>query len=123
MLRPPPRSTRPDTLFPFTTLFRSRLGHRLARRSAQNLVRALALRLLELGRAVGLAHLVLDLLLAHHQPLVALEPLHRHVDQRDDDERSEEHTSEIQSLMRISYAVFCFKKNTRLITLKRHKTT
>src|SRR3546814_21169171 len=91
MLRPPPRSTRPDTLFPFTTLFRSRLGHRLARRSAQTLVRALALRLLELGRAVGLAHLVLDLLLAHHQPLVALEPFHRPVDQRDEDEPAGAH--------------------------------
>src|SRR3546814_6693128 len=71
MIRRPPRSTRTDTLFPYTTLFRSRrpshhvfaAGHRLA--------------------AVG------NLL-----------------------ERSEEHTSELQSLMRISYDVFCLKKKT-----------
>src|SRR3546814_16572473 len=74
MIRRPPRSTRTDTLFPYTTLFRSaRAPARLYRRS---------------GGAAGRA--------SEHR-------LH-HVG------RSEEHTSELQSLMRISYAVFCLKK-------------
>src|SRR3546814_14411973 len=72
MIRRPPRSTRTDTLFPYTTLFRSGRGD------------------LEKGdRPAGI------------DPLAALQ-------QRD--QRSEEHTSELQSLMRISYAVFCLKK-------------
>src|SRR3546814_5457502 len=74
MIRRPPRSTRTDTLFPYTTLFRSRSFRprpdRRRRRQA--------------GRCL----------------FVAL--------------RSEEHTSELQSLMRISYAVFCLKKKKKL---------
>src|SRR3546814_19391046 len=73
MIRRPPRSTRTDTLFPYTTLFRS------GGRGGIHEVEAGALRRL-LGRL-------------------------QHV-------RSEEHTSELQSLMRISYAVFCLKKKT-----------
>src|SRR3546814_2086467 len=76
IIRRPPRSTRTDTLFPYTTLFRSHC---------------------EFGR-VGDAALALEL----------VDP---RVDQRDAFRmRSEEHTSELQSLMRISYAVFCLKK-------------
>src|SRR3546814_4617389 len=80
MIRRPPRSTRTDTLFPYTTLFRS-------------------------------------------PPLSPGKPRYRcliHVEQRRDGalrvagcKRSEEHTSELQSLMRISYAVFCLKKKTQ----------
>src|SRR3546814_2126744 len=89
MIRRPPRSTRTDTLFPYTTLFRSverrkphrghpvrcriekaRLGHRRFRTSAPKIARPAFM-------------------------------------------RSEEHTSELQSLMRISYAVFCLKKKNR----------
>src|SRR3546814_1366451 len=78
MIRRPPRSTRTDTLFPYTTLFRS----------------AVDFAFLASGRVAG----------ARSQP--------RHVGDRaaDDAHRSEEHTSELQSLMRISYAVFCLKK-------------
>src|SRR3546814_6623049 len=72
MIRLPPRSTRTDTLFPYTTLFRSPGGGRLARRARRR-------------------H---DRRRPHRQG------------------RSEEHTSELQSLMRISYAVFCLKKKT-----------
>src|SRR3546814_2820625 len=89
MIRRPPRSTRTDTLFPYTTLFRS----------------------IGLGRA---GHHVLQKLLVPRRvddDIAALfggEPdlcgIHR--------DRSEEHTSELQSLMRISYAVFCLKKKT-----------
>src|SRR3546814_1665987 len=82
MIRRPPRSTRTDTLFPYTTLFRSVRQHL---RPPQHLLR----------QALPLA-LVLD---REHHLLAALAGV-----------RSEEHTSELQSLMRISYAVFCLKK-------------
>src|SRR3546814_1317557 len=88
MIRRPPRSTRTDTLFPYTTLFRSRPGVR--RRGVQARSRR------RLGDADGErrhARRGGDLRLAE---LVGV--------------RSEEHTSELQSLMRISYAVFCLKK-------------
>src|SRR3546814_5669704 len=95
MIRRPPRSTRTDTLFPYTTLFRSQRGvgrgpgrgderearpqdaRQAARRSPQGA---------RPGRQVGSRQLANPAL------------------------RSEEHTSELQSLMRISYAVFCLKK-------------
>src|SRR3546814_18330783 len=80
MIRRPPRSTRTDTLFPYTTLFRSLPGVR-ARGKNDRRLRAASAR----DRAVQAAR-------------------------RDRDDRSEEHTSELQSLMRISYAVFCLKK-------------
>src|SRR3546814_13320454 len=82
MIRRPPRSTRTDTLFPYTTLFRS--GRRV---SAGDPVRIASISKLVI--AIGVMRLVeagkLDL-------------------------RSEEHTSALQSLMRNSYAVFCLKK-------------
>src|SRR3546814_2840378 len=75
MIRRPPRSTRTDTLFPYTTLFRSRAARR--RRCGRR----------------------------RNPPATAKPP------------RSEEHTSELQSLMRISYAVFCLKKKTLIVSL------
>src|SRR3546814_4143589 len=104
MLRRPPGSTRTDTLFPYTTLFRSQIGVR-----THDLVEVN-----EQRRAVGIVafdrhHLVLELavlprriraLVRGERELVLLLT------------RSEEHTSELQSLMRISYAVFCLKKKT-----------
>src|SRR3546814_13417436 len=93
MIRRPPRSTRPDTLFPYTTLFRSNSlslhgdgggGHRPRR-----------------------AHL----LHCGHGPVPGRR-LRGPVRDRHPGTRSEEHTSELQSLMRISYAVFCLKKKT-----------
>src|SRR3546814_17524552 len=97
MIRRPPRSTRTDTLFPYTTLFRSpqhppanpRTGH-------------------DLG--------------AFGQRREAADRQDRRAGGQAQPGRSEEHTSELQSLMRISYAVFCLKKkkktpsNTRLVT-------
>src|SRR3546814_5407221 len=90
MRRRPPRSTRTDTLFPYTTLFRSVL--RLHARRSDTVVPHLAGSLVRRGRLrrVGVAHL--RFLESH---------------------RSEEHTSELQSLMRISYAVFCLKKKNK----------
>src|SRR3546814_1535203 len=105
MIRLPPRSTRTDTLFPYTTLFRSRR------------VRS--------GRVTG------------HARSAAGAPRHRGgrggVGQRappagasgGGGARSEEHTSELQSLMRISYAVFCLKKKNKHITtniIREHDT-
>src|SRR3546814_7847585 len=75
MIRRPPRSTRTDTLFPYTTLFRS---------AYMELVERLSPSMLRVARG--------------YVPTQAVA------------ERSEEHTSELQSLMRISYAVFCLKK-------------
>src|SRR3546814_1414786 len=85
MIRRPPRSTRTDTLFPYTTLFRSRPDHK--------------------GRGCCMAQLKpsYPLYLAN----VAKRP---NQDLEVTDKRSEEHTSELQSLMRSSYAVFCLKK-------------
>src|SRR3546814_6357680 len=101
MIRRPPRSTRTDTLFPYTTLFRSRAAQERRvgdlrihpdegrERPARTRARAAAAdaRLRAPGADEGRGQ---------GQP----------------DPRSEEHTSELQSLMRISYAVFCLKKKT-----------
>src|SRR3546814_10828105 len=93
MIRRPPRSTRTDTLFPYTTLFRSRATAAPSRASRRAMAAPMpreppvtrAVRPAR-GREAGMGRL-----------------------------RSEEHTSELQSLMRISYAVFCLKKK------KKHK--
>src|SRR3546814_4723219 len=99
MIRRPPRSTRTDTLFPYTTLFRSllrALAHRLG---------ILAVRDARGSQLCGVHRHDRPVLLHHHVGghLLAIE-------------RSEEHTSELQSLMRISYAVFCLKKKTNTHT-------
>src|SRR3546814_4946655 len=87
MIRRPPRSTRTDTLFPYTTLFRSGGGSQPAaspRRLSPGSSPRTRHRTPDAGRSLAAA-----------------------------DGRSEEHTSELQSLMRISYAVFCLKKKKR----------
>src|SRR3546814_5027852 len=91
MIRRPPRSTRTDTLFPYTTLFRSVLRRRVTggRRRCLSLCRS------------GCRQ-------RKNPPL----PCRRL--------RSEEHTSELQSLMRISYAVFCLKKKNNNQNTKTH---
>src|SRR3546814_3790308 len=88
MIRRPPRSTRTDTLFPYTTLFRSKLKTAAATlKTSPDEVPARIAALVEI-RATGVCH-------------------------TDEFTRSEEHTSELQSLMRISYAVFCLKKKNK----------
>src|SRR3546814_2301009 len=90
MIRRPPRSTRTDTLFPYTTLFRSRWFRSTlrSRRNQQN--RTLISRnTTNHGQKVRQVKVVTQGIFI---------------------DRSEEHTSELQSLMRISYAVFCLKK-------------
>src|SRR3546814_19476978 len=85
MIRRPPRSTRTDTLFPYTTLFRSGWRRRMRARSLP----------------------------------ISMSSTRRPRPMRPRSSRSEEHTSELQSLMRISYAVFCLKKKKNK---KRNKT-
>src|SRR3546814_13547541 len=93
MIRLPPRSTRTDTLFPYTTRFRSgpRAGARVGRPDGRDQQPGRGHRADPRGSRCrrGAARVV-----------------------RDGVGRSEEHTSELQSLMRISYAVFCLKKKT-----------
>src|SRR3546814_15558272 len=97
MILRPPRSTRTDTLFPYTTLFRSRLPLRHDRPDARILIR---LRV-HTESVFTLARAPCGTGLFGSKSL-------RRIEIRVP--RSEEHTSELQSLMRISYAVFCFKK-------------
>src|SRR3546814_9915971 len=120
MIRRPPRSTRTDTLFPYTTLFRS-LAAAVRAHDGVDFARVD-------GQADALEDLfalnarteVLDFenrLLAHGKILNGLLELWS---------RSEEHTSELQSLMRISYAVFCLKKKNksqRILSIRNAQVT
>src|SRR3546814_2518331 len=118
MLRRPPRSTRTDPLFPYPTLFRSALDFSMPRLggvfqeilvAAVQLLRRGVLRGRRGRRRLGLGHAAAG---------------HQHCARRH--QRSEEHTSELQSLMRISYAVFCLKKTknkSQHITYKKHAIT
>src|SRR3546814_8649273 len=96
MIRRPPRSTRTDTLFPYTTLFRSRRRAAIAGKPVRNV------------KCLTTSY---DGFRQKYVPFAG----ERHVFLR-----SEEHTSELQSLMRISYAVFCLKKK---MTYDRHTRT
>src|SRR3546814_6803492 len=99
MIRRPPRSTRTDTLFPYTTLFRSHEA-------------------VELGFGQRIGSFLLDWVLRGDREKrvrqVKRLPADGHfafLHRLEQGGRSEEHTSELQSLMRLSYAVFCLKKN------------
>src|SRR3546814_6419237 len=109
MIRRPPRSTLTDTLFPYTTLFRSAY---VARMVVQPVVERRGMRIgLHIGKRQRARHFLIQMVERQvearlggvRQPVAVIGV-----------ERSEEHTSELQSLMRISYAVFCLKKKTRL---------
>src|SRR3546814_3052114 len=86
MIRRPPRSTRTDTLFPYTTLFRSPSEREIKK----------------VASAQGILSMRQDGLVKILNGITSFEEVQS--------VRSEEHTSELQSLMRISYAVFCLKK-------------
>src|SRR3546814_10259799 len=97
MIRRPPRSTRTDTLFPYTTLFRSEARHSVeGTRDPRRRCRRCRVR-----QRLGGDHLQGQAEGSRHHLL-----------------RSEEHTSELQSLMRISYAVFCLKKKIKKSQIK-----
>src|SRR3546814_1258262 len=109
MIRRPPRSTRTDTLFPYTTLFRSHRPGSLAGEVIDDLK---VLR----ARVEDLQHiLILDQQIEQRLQVQAggLGVYRSRL-------RSEEHTSELQSLMRISYAVFCLKKKNNTKTQPNH---
>src|SRR3546814_3569575 len=119
MIRRPPRSTRTDTLFPYTTLFRSRqqkIAEGLA--AADNSQKALAQAKDQVNE---------ELKVARAKANEIIEQAHQRANQIVDAAkteaiaRSEEHTSELQSLMRISYAGFCLKKKKK-ITSTNYKT-
>src|SRR3546814_9835990 len=101
MIRRPPRSTRTDTLFPYTTLFRS------PRRSTTSEAAMVAE-----AKARGRPRA---------KPAAPAETRERGGIQSLERARSEEHTSELQSLMRISYAVFCLKKKQHNIQIRSPK--
>src|SRR3546814_2941839 len=105
MIRRPPRSTRTDTLFPYTTLFRSVLqcitdfdepesDFAMLRRVVETTGLPMSFSLMQMPHAPDRWRSVLAMT----------------------EQRSEEHTSELQSLMRISYAVFCLKKKNNKIS-------
>src|SRR3546814_6824141 len=98
MIRRPPRSTRTDTLFPYTTLFRSAAVYLPINHPEVE-------EFIELRRPTG-GDPNRKAMNLHHGLLV----------------RSEEHTSELQSLMRISYAVFCLKKKNQTTKRKSSNT-
>src|SRR3546814_19478117 len=123
MIRRPPRSTRTDTLFPYTTLCRSEqeageagIGDKADMRAA----------VAEPEQGIGIAdhraargkivvEIIDDRREQQRAPLLLEEKVVGHLLGAPAlASRSEEHTSELQSLMRISYAVFCLKKNTKL---------
>src|SRR3546814_2619791 len=119
MTRRPPRSTRTDTLFPYTTLFRSVLAGEVALPAGA--VREPFIDVDDIAD-VAVAALTQD----HHanrlyevtgpRALTFAEAVNEIA------QRSEEHTSELQSLMRISYAVFCMKKNINYNTISNNST-
>src|SRR3546814_1399079 len=109
MIRRPPRSTRTDTLFPYTTLFRSRLSVQpdARRRAGDGLSAGRG------GDRQGGSRRADRRNRARVRRAVLRRGLRRRLAGR-----SEEHTSELQSLMRISYAVFCLKKKKKIQAIK-----
>src|SRR3546814_1394627 len=104
MRRRPPRSTRTDTLFPYTTLFRSPFSASEEQMCAFELLECESM------------EQAMDLACEHpmaHAATIEVRPVWEMLDVA---KRSEEHTSELQSLMRISYAVFCLKKKNNTTT-------
>src|SRR3546814_10819313 len=110
MIRRPPRSTRTDTLFPYTTLFRS------SPQDAGGRCHSFAGRISLAGKCPRTAES--DAASRRSQPGRRDRGEHR----SPDPSRSEEHTSELQSLMRISYAVFCLKKKKQTTHMQQHQT-
>src|SRR3546814_4289205 len=112
MIRRPPRATRTDTLFPYTTLFRS---HQLPQCLGVDQVAVVrqgdAIRRVDVKRLGFVrAFRACSRITAMADSDAAAKQPHLRFIEHILDQRSEEHTSELQSLMRISYAVFCFTK-------------
>src|SRR3546814_3177203 len=111
MIRRPPRSTRTDTLFPYTTLFRSAIPGIASNYTSMDDTRTRKNK---------------DLVYTGKNDI---KKINQYKLYQNSSERSEEHTSELQSLMRISYAVFCLKKkidkvrNIYVISLNKRQPT
>src|SRR3546814_7197139 len=116
MFRQPPRSTRTDTLFPYTTLFRSlreangHIDNHVMWSGGSNAADDATYP----GRVAYIQDRALEAMDRWLAAIVADRSNRRQAEKV----RSEEHTSELQSLMRISYAVFCLKKKTTIYTSK-----
>src|SRR3546814_3248531 len=111
MIRRPPRSTRTDTLFPYTTLFRSHLKKSARHLLATHEVKFRAIEALTERYPVAPMCVLFRVSRSGYYAWLRRKPSMREMANRKL-LRSEEHTSELQSLMRISYAVFCLKKKT-----------
>src|SRR3546814_1034278 len=109
MIRRPPRSTRTDTLFPYTTLFRSHVNY--CDSAYEAMIDADAVLILTEWNEFRALDLARMRQLLRQPVIVDLRNIYAPQDMAA--ARSEEHTSELQSLMRISYAVFCLKKKTQ----------
>src|SRR3546814_2910805 len=115
-LRQPPRSTRTDTLFPYTSLFRSE-GHTIPPHTVNYRANIWALHargvrdILSVATVGGIARGLEPGALAVPDQIIDYTYGRKNT-------RSEEHTSELQSLMRISYAVFCLKKKKNNQTIR-----
>src|SRR3546814_5811571 len=123
MIRRPPRSTRTLTLFPYTTPFRSALefgrkGDRAVRQAG--VVERLHPQPVA-GEEQAAAAVVVNRKSEH--AVEARQAIGAPLPPRRDNHRSEEHTSELQSLMRISYAVFCLKKKTQATKILKMTTS
>src|SRR3546814_5863696 len=129
MIRRPTRSTRTDTLFPYTTRFRSDTFNQILEKAnfkykvefvpSQNEEYPSPIKLID--NQLGVTNANLDGLSSGEKTIIALIFVLYHASRNGEfpqvilfDERSEEHTSELQSLMRISYAVLCLKKQTTI---------
>src|SRR3546814_3481799 len=122
MGRRPPIPTRTDALFPYTTLFRSCFAqvHQLIYGGRETALRAPATvdALAALAQAGRIAPDIAARLADHYAVLRRIEHRLQMIEDQQTHSlpvRSEEHTSELQSLMRISYAVFCLKKKTKQV--------
>src|SRR3546814_2837724 len=109
MIRRPPRSTRTDTLFPYTTLCRSQQPEEIEVQVG-NIVLATGFEAFDARRVESYGY--------GHLPNVFTSLEFERMSNASG--RSEEHTSELQSLMRHSYAVFCLKKKTRTVIYHPH---
>src|SRR3546814_4915473 len=121
MLRRTPRSTRSATLFPYTTLLRSLASHNAGKLKELQAMPGGSVQLRSIGEfsqvepeETGLSFVENAILKARNAARISGLPALA------DDSRSEEHTSELQSLMRISYDVFCLKKKTRINNIHKH---
>src|SRR3546814_5832240 len=114
MMRPPPRSTRTDTLFPYTTLFRSIVAMVMRETGLLDEPTSPARYAdTETNRKPATIMMIVIGMLTIHWSTMAWYSSPSGTTNATSATRSEEHTSELQSLMRISYAVFCLKKKNK----------